>query len=381
MCAGDRAVEIWHRLRAVDPRQETPEAFPTFEPVSFIPDLNMVVQIFPYDRHLPALSRLIARPLHDLEPVFRQFRGGSWHVEKCTVEPVQYRAGRAAVLRYEVSGRSDLITTTEKRRFYAKVYRNEEQAQRTYRRLQALWNKNNAGTPAFAVAKPIAYLRTLRTHVQEEVTGITLRQVLLNGGNMSWAVQRTARALATFGLDEVAGLPHHGLADEVGALRTASEILGWALPNLRGQVEFIVDIVAAGLSDAPPGPTHRELRTDHIFLDGEQIAVVDLDSLTRADPVLDFARVLADFAGLRFRFDRCDDGRWKAAAHTFHEEYFRVVPRVWRDRLRYHYAGALLREAVDSFRHLEPRWQQKVTILINEAENALSGGGSASALA
>jgi len=42
--AEDRAAPISQRLRAADPGQEIPKAFLTFEPVSFIPDLEMLVQ-------------------------------------------------------------------------------------------------------------------------------------------------------------------------------------------------------------------------------------------------------------------------------------------------------------------------------------------------
>jgi hypothetical protein len=369
--AGGRAARVWQKLRAADPWREVPEAFRTFEPLAFIPDLEMVAQVFPYDRHLPTLSRLTIDRPSDLEAVFLgEFGPGDWHIEVCSVEPIQYRVGRAAVLRYEVEARSGSMTTNEKKCFYAKVYRKEEHGERAHHVLQTLSDRPRAGA-GFTVAKPVAYLGDLRTLVQEEVPGTSLQQILLQGRDGS-AVRQAARALSLFRRGRVVGLPHHRPDSEVAALRTAGQLLGWACPQLKGRVETVVNAVVARLEDVSPEPTHGELKTNHIFLAGDGLAVVDLDSCAESDPVLDPARLLADLAGLPLRLGMSNDDRCKAAAHAFAEEYLRGVPPAWRGRLVPHYAGALLKEAVDFFRHLEPCWPEKVPMLIEEAEDALS---------
>jgi hypothetical protein len=369
--AGDRAARIWRKLRASEARPQIPQVFRTFEPLSFIPDLNMIAQVFPYDRHLPALSRLTLTPPPELEPVFlAAFGPGDWHMAFCSVEPVQYRIGRAAVLRYEVEARTPSMTTGERKSFYVKAYRKEEQGERARRVLQALWDRPRPGV-GFTVPKPVAYLSDLRTLVQEEARGTSLQQILLQGRDAS-AVRQAARALSVFRRGRIVGLPHHRLDSEIVVLRTAGRLLGWACPQLAGRVESVVETVVARLDEVPPEPTHGELKTAHIFLAGDSPAVVDLDSCAVSDPMLDPARVLADLAGLPLRLGPPDDGRWKAAADAFVEEYCRAAPRAWRDRLLPHYAGALLKEAVDFFRHLEPGWAEKVPLLIDEAEDALS---------
>jgi hypothetical protein len=118
--AGDRAARVWRKLRAANVERDVPVAFATFEPLSFIPELEMIAQVFPYDRHLPMLSRLATTPPPDLEPVFFAELGPGLHAEVRSVEPIQYRIGRAAVLRYEVEARPG-STAGERKRFYAKV--------------------------------------------------------------------------------------------------------------------------------------------------------------------------------------------------------------------------------------------------------------------
>ena len=372
--AGDRAGRIWQKLQAADPGQEIPEAFLTFEPVSFIPDLRMLVQVFPYDRHLPAL-RLMAGPSPSLEPLLlSRFGAGDWHIEAWNIEPVQYRPERVAVLRYTVQARDAVTTTKEEKRFYVKLYRGEE-GERTFQVLEALWAKSNARGGAFTVARPIAYLNGLHALILEEAAGTSLQQVLLHGRDAAAAVRKAARALAAFQLEQVATPRHHRLQDEVAALEGAGRLLQLSCPHLGARVEAIVATVVAGLEEVAPRATHRELKTDHIFLDDDRLALalIDLDSFAEADPVLDPARVLAHLAGMPFRFDLPDDGRWRAAARAFAEEYFLHVPRTWRNRLPLHYAGAALKEAVDFFRHQEPGWPEKVEALVEEARDSLAG--------
>src|SRR5437867_4962862 len=86
--AEDRAERIWRKLRAAHAGQEVPRAFLTFEPVSFIPDLSMLVQVFPYDRRLPAVPLLMAGPPRDLESLFfTRYGRACWGVDVWNIEP------------------------------------------------------------------------------------------------------------------------------------------------------------------------------------------------------------------------------------------------------------------------------------------------------
>src|SRR6266705_6125084 len=126
--AEDRAERMWRKLRAAHPGQEVPQAFLTFEPVSFIPDLGMVVQVFPYDRRLPALPLLMTGPPRDLAPLLFARCGGGACGDAWNIEPIRYRVGARAVLRYEAEIRGAATGSRQKLRFYAKLYRGEEGA-------------------------------------------------------------------------------------------------------------------------------------------------------------------------------------------------------------------------------------------------------------
>jgi Phosphotransferase enzyme family len=372
MYANDKSRRKWEKLRVSYPK-EISGLISTFEPFSFIPDLGMLVQVFPYDRRLPTLPHLIAERLPELEsPLLARFGPGNWRTEVWNVEPVRYRAGLGAALRLTVQGHDDATGRRIERRFYAKVYRDEGEGQQTHQVLRALQKQARSNGEGFTVARPLAYLSGLRTLLQEEAPGTPLDEILLRDGDTTGAVRRVAQALAAFNQgDAPATTRRYLLADQVADLERARRLLGWACPHLRLEIESIIEGVLAGLQEVPLMPTHRDLSPDHIFLDGERTIFIDLDSFAKADPVLDSAHLLARLAmPALFTIPR---QRARAAAWEFAEEYFSHVPGAWHERLPFHYAGTLLEVAHGFFRRQAPDWPDRIAGLVEEARDSLAG--------
>jgi hypothetical protein len=140
---------------------------------------------------------------------------------------------------------------------------------------------------------------------------------------------------------------------------------------MRLEVESIIEGVLGGLEEVPLGPTHRDLSPDAIFLDDDRTTFIDLDSLAKADPVLDPAHLLARLV-VPALFPVPPE-RVRTAAREFAEEYFAHVPGVWQERLPFHYAGALLKKAHGFFRRQAPDWPGKIATLLEEARASLAG--------
>jgi hypothetical protein len=369
----DKAEQAWRKLKATDPRQKIPDGWLTFEPVSFVPELDMLVQVFPYDRRLPTLPLVMAGPPPELEPVLLgRFGPGEWRVEAWNVQPVRYREQGGAVLRYTAEARSAATGRRTEKSFYAKVYRHEK-GERTYQALRTLWRRTSANGEGFTVARPLAYLSHLRALIIEEAPGSTLEEILLRERDSTAALRRVAEALAAFNQgDAPPTTQRHLLADQVAVLERARRLLGWACPHLRLEVESIIEGVMGGLEEVPLGPTHRDLKPDHIFVDGERTIFIDLDSLAIADPVLDPAYLLARLAAMPALFPIAPE-RTHAAAREFAEEYFAHVPSTWQERLPFHYAGTLLKAAHGFFRRQAPDWPDKIATLLEEARTSLAG--------
>jgi Phosphotransferase enzyme family len=367
-----RAEQTWRKLKATDPHQEIPDGWLTFEPVSFVAELDMLVQVFPYDHRLPTLPLLAAGPPPELEPVLlSRFGAGDWCAEAWNIEPVRYR-DQGAVLRYTAKARDAATGGRTEKRFYAKVYRHEK-GEQTYQALRVLRSQAGANGEGFSVVRPLAYLSDLRALILEEAPGTPLDEILLGERDPTEALRRVAQALAAFNQgDAPATTRRHLLADQKAVLEKAGRVLEWACPHLRLEVESILEGVLGGLQEEVAlGPTHRDLSPDHIFVDGERTIFIDLDSLARADPVLDPAHLLVRLAKpAKFPIPR---ERACTAAREFAEEYFAHVPEAWQDRLPFHYAGALLKAAHGFFRRQAPDWPERIATLLEEAKASLAG--------
>jgi GNAT superfamily N-acetyltransferase len=374
MYAGDRTRRKWEKLRRSEPGLETTDACPGFAPFSYIPDLEMLVQVFPYDHRLPALPLLMEGPPPELEPLLlERFGPGDWRVEAWDVEPLKYMAELRATFRLTAQARDTATGRAEERRFYAKVYHDEEVGEQTYQVLRALWD--NAGTEdaSFTGGKTIAYLGSLRVLVQEEARGTPLGEVLVRGDEAVPAVRKVARALAALHLGRVvAPLRRYPLQKEVALLQRRGELLRLACPQRGPEIEETVGVVIAGLEEVPPAPTHCDLKLDHILLDGDDLTLLDFDVFAGADPILDVASVLARIISMPLGSSLPHE-RAQRLARAFAEEYFAHAPKAWRTRLPFHYAGAVLRIASGIFSVRMPGWPDKVEVLLGEAKDSLEG--------
>ncbi len=217
---------------------------------------------------------------------------------------------------------------------------------------------------------PSPYLSELRTLVLEEVPGTALQEVLLQGSSPARAV---ARAVAAFNQEDPGIARPGSRADQIEDLELASRLVQWSCPEARAEVQAITAAVVRGLEDVPPAPIHGDLKPDHIFVAGDRVTFIDLDSAALGDPVRDPAHLFAYIAG-RVGLDSLSPERARAAAAEFVEEYFRHVPQPWRRRFPLHGAGALIEVASGIFRRQDPEWRAKVTAVIAEAQRVLSGG-------
>jgi hypothetical protein len=363
------------RPRQSDPEREIPDASQTFfEPFSYIPELKMLVQVFPYDHRLASLPLLMEGPPPELEPLLlERFGPGDWRVEAWDVEPLKYLAELRATFRLTAQARDAASGRTEERRFYAKVYHDEEVGEQTYQVLRALWDKAGAEGAGFTGGKPITYLGSLRVLVQEEAPGTPLGEVLFRRDEAVPAVRKVARALAALHLGRVvAPLRRYPLQKEVALLQRRGELLRLACPHLGPEIEEIVGAVIEGLEEVSPAPTHCDLKLDHVLLDGDDLTLLDFDVFAGADPILDVASISARIVSMPLSSPFPHE-RAQTLARTFAEEYFARAPKTWRARLPFHYAGAVLRVASGIFSVRVPGWPDKIETLLGEAQDSLEG--------
>ena len=366
------AERLWREMQAADPSQGIPDDWLTFQPVGFIPDLEMVVQVFPYDRKLRNLRLVLGGALRDLEPqLLARLAPGEWRVTERTMAPTRYRTELGAALNYTLQACDAATGRAATLRCFVKVYRNDH-GEHTFELLQSLGQRGERGEIPYSVVRPVAYRADLRTLVLEEAPGTALQRLLRGGHDAANALRITARAVAAFNQDDLgnANVAESPLAVQLEELRRGATIVEWARPELAAQVRAITAAVAAGLEEVAPAPIHGDLKPDHVFLAGDRVIFIDLDTVVLGDPVRDPAHMFAYVAG-RVGLDAMPAEEARAAARLFAAEYFEHAPGAWRPRFGLHCAGALVEVASAIFRRQEAHWPEKVAAAVAAAQDCL----------
>ena len=365
------AERLWRELGATDPKRSIPDQWLTFEPLAYVPELEMLVQVFPYDRQLRGLGRVLATDGRELAPLLRaQVGAGDWRAGAGRLELLRYRPEIGAALRYTLELRDTRSGRTQTRRCYVKVCRPGRGAA-TFQLMEALCAGHAGARSAYDIVRPLAYLEELDTLVVDEAPGTALLVLLRGRDDPMPAVRAAARALAAFHLNGRAIGPHEPLAEQIHDVERAASLLEWACPEVSDDVRAVAATVVADLTEAPPTPIHGDLKADHLFIAGDRVTVIDFDRVAVGDPVRDPARLYAYLTG-RVGLDAVPAERAEAAAAAFVDAYFAHVPAEWRERFDLQYAGALLEVATGLFRSQEPGWRRLVSAAVASACRALS---------
>jgi ATP-binding cassette, subfamily B, bacterial len=146
------------------------------------------------------------------------------------------------------------------------------------------------------------------------------------------------------------------------AIRKA-ELIEAVLPEQGPRLEALVSRLAGALPvPAEPVPAHGDFHADQLLLEGDRIAVIDLDQLCLADPALDLATYAADVV------------RGRAADL---EAVQRVMERLLDGyggrpaALDWHLATAILGRAAHPFQRQVPGWPERVDAMVAAAEASL----------
>ncbi len=371
---GDRTRHVWETLRQSSALKS---AFPEHHdvlPFAYAPEVDMLLQVFPYDHRLPALARFMAGAPEDILPaLLADFGPGNWRLTDWNPRLVQYRVDMRAILRLRMQATEDSGSATT-REFFAKIYRDPAQERASYQAQKALHDQISALGNSLTVARPIVSAEAMRTVITDSAPGVSLEKIVRRNGDAIPAVQSAARAVAEFHRLDVAA-PERLAADDASQLRDAQELLANALPDMAHAVSRTVDAVIAGLKDAPSALIHGDLKPEHMLLDGDRVALIDFDLMARADPIVDVAHILSYLSRsedrARTRSDQSVD-----LAQAFADEYFSQAPNAWRQRLPLYHAMTSIHKAVGLCRKRGAVGKAQIEAVLREGEALLAGDGS-----
>ena len=371
---GDRTRRVWDSINRTNEARPDATARSVLPNFAYVPELDLLLQVFPHDLRLPALAGLMSGPPRSLASVLLAALGyGESDSPSWTADIIQYRVDMRAIVRLTVAVTDPATGRAREHQFFAKVYRDAEQGQRAFQAQTDLFARAAADKGHFVVARPIAYDEGLRTLVTEAIPGTSLSKIIRRDKDSVNAVRAAARAIAEFHRLDVEA-PSRPIAGELDRLREARQFLVSARPDLADDVAAIVESVASGLAEAPSALIHGDLKPDHILIEGDRVALIDFDLLGRADPIADVAHLVA-FLGKPQERSRSQRDDAADAAQEFVDEYFAHAPDSWRARLPLYHAMTSIHKAVGLCRRRGAEGQKLVSDVVREGQSLLAGAG------
>ena len=371
---GDRTRRVWESIsQAAGARTDAAarSALPRF---AYVPELDLLLQVFPHDLRLPALAELMSTPPPELvRSLLAEFGDGTWELLTWTANVVQYRVDMRAIVAVTVAATDAASGRGSDRQFYAKVYRDAEQGRRAYQAQSDLHRRLNAVGQHLTVAKPIVYDEALRTLVTAAIPGTSLSKIVRRDKDSIGAVRSAARAIAEFHRLDV-DAPPRPIEEELARLHEARQFLATARPDLAEAVSAMVESVATGLAGASSALIHGDLKPDHILIGGDRVALIDFDLLGRGDPIVDVAHLVA-FLGKPQERSRSRREETADTAQAFVDEYFDHAPDDWRARLPLYHVMTSIHKAVGLCRRRGTDSQQLVADVLREGQAFLVGAG------
>jgi Ser/Thr protein kinase RdoA (MazF antagonist) len=329
---------------------------------------GMLATTYPWDRRLPALVDVASgRAARLLRPMSEWMGVERSALTQCVVETVRYREQLNAVCRYTLT--TSLDTAPRRASFYVKLYGDHRGAD-AVARLGWLAQVTPADQDTARVQPAVAYDRVLRALVLAAAPGLPLDAAPLDDVSSPLAtLARTAKALAAFGGRPLPASPRLPRVDRAAATTRSAAALSEAMPDRASDVSQLAARAMVRLTDGPDRLVHGDLKLEHVFVDGDEIWLVDLDSCHRGD-------ALWDLALLQARWWAARDGE---GAHGLGETGRRMLAQAYladsdagaRMRLPALAACAYLDVAAGLAKRQDAEWLPRTRRLLDEADRAL----------
>lgn len=370
---GPRTRRLWRQIVETTPPDVIPGS--GIRPFAYDAELDVLFQVYPFDARLPALRRLAPSPTPEIAAVLNAGgarlpdEGGSW-----TTELVRYRPDMRATVRLEMDA-DNRTRDGHESKFYAKVYRDPEQAHHAYT-IQDSLHQELQGSSLLQVARPVAIASSYNTLITAAVAGAPLDRALRRGDDPAPQLRAAARAVAALHRLPTAA-PMRSTSTEVDQVRTSGESVISTYPDLGSRVGAIVETVASELLAAPVSFVHGDLKPEHILVDDDgRAAMIDFDLAVNADPILDIAHFIAflDRSASRSRSGPTLDAN---PISVFLDEYFAQGANDGYDRLRLYHAATAIHKAAGLCREPSPDNKNQAAQILDEGLRFLSGEADA----
>ncbi|MGH7494292.1 MAG: phosphotransferase family protein [bacterium] len=355
--------------------------------VALVPEAAMILVAFPNDQILHLRTEAELQPW--LATHLREIANGAiedktWEIQETKTEILRYVPEKRCTMRcrIKIKAKGDLSKEIS---FIAKQLSDAEKAKRQYDDLVALrqaWSGNgvaasavNAGSnPPVRVPQALAWDENSATVFLEEISGKSLERALAEidlarvipavGGmlaNFHGAHQRVQKSVSRAGeLAEV-----HAVMEKIAA---AFPVLQPRLRRLFNQLEMVQ------WDTSPTTLLHGTFRLNHIFIQHDELALIDFDSLRMGHPACDLANFLSSLYYIEAQ-ERLELSQRQNVARHFIEGYAAKAPLpVQPEALLWFLADLLIKKQAHKYlKHYHEDRAQKIERMLTLSEAALAG--------
>jgi hypothetical protein len=331
----------------------------------YAPDLGLLFHVFPADRRLPSLA--VATDARAMRPVLEAALAGvrdGAALSAVGVEVLRYKPERKCLLRYELHWEDAAAPEIA----YARVAR----PARFERNRDALRRIREAADGlAFTLPESLAVVPHLGMELFSHVPGVRLF-TLVETPAFPRLCARVGAALHEFHQLRVVLDAERDPAGDGGALRRSAQDFAWLLGAEAARIEGLGRTLAAALAGAPPPSrrlVHGDFHGDNVLVDGERLALVDLEDCAMGDPADDVA---LNWAQLTWHAARTGGGPGREA---FLHAYLARSDAATAERVRARAAIQCFLNAYQCVRHPEaPAAVEDAQIMLAACERVLERG-------
>jgi len=319
------------------------------QPLTYLPDLDMVLWSFPNDRKMTTLPTATepARVTSVILPtLLASHLGQGWQILGTGSQVVHYVGEHTCTVKMSVDLTHPLKSGLQTLILFGKTYYNEEGAE-TDRVMRQLWDSGARRSGRLALAQPLGYDTQAKTLWQLAVPGITLETCDIDRPEFLSFLREAADAIGALHQTSVSGTRSLTSADLVSNLRSVTSILIRCRPTCSQTLLPLVDRLIAQADMVPACPTatlHGDLHLKNFLVDAARVTLIDLDNVCTGSPYLDLGSLIAGLHAYSILHEDSEE-TVPQLAEAFLQAYETHVPwPVRRDLVNWHTAIALITE-------------------------------------
>jgi hypothetical protein len=293
-----------------------PESYPerTIGVLEFTPEGGIRPRLYTADDRLPWLT--LATDLNHMQRLFSELPSFGEQVTLLEIFPVRYAPGLRCVIRYTVQ------TSSGKEVFYGKSFSGG--AEQLMNTLMDLHKSSRENEYMPQISAPVAVWPDMEMILQAAVPdGIEFTQFIYDqryeaSERESWMV-KAGRALGVFHNNSTAPSETKTVYDDLRDLHEHTLIIAKVEPELATKYEELIQQINTKVDhfkEPKSVASHGAMRTDQFLLQGDRLAMIDLDSYCWANPARDLGNFLAYLC-------------WKAIRQPEHAEFIERVGQVF----------------------------------------------------